>query len=92
MFGVVVPRGAIYYGATRKRHEVTFTPELRAHTLGLAEEVRGMLVTQSIPTAPDDDRCPNCSLINACLPGVVGNQDRLRSLQQTLYTPLREME
>lgn len=94
MFGLEVPRGAIYYGATRKRHEVEFDEALRARTLTLADGVRAMLEAQSLPPAVDDNRCPRCSLINVCLPAIVGRRGRLRALQQMLYEPLslREVE
>lgn len=92
MFGVAVPRGAIYYGATRKRHEVVFDAELRAHTLALASAVRTMVEEQMVPDAVDDARCPNCSLINACLPGVVGRRGRLQALQRALYEPLPSLD
>lgn len=88
MLGVAVPRGAIYYGATKKRHEVMFSPELRAKTLELAAAIRAMLRDQHLPAAPNDERCPNCSLIHACMPGVVGMHARLRELQRRLFIPL----
>lgn len=87
MFGVPISHGAIYYGATRKRHEIAFDAELRARTLALAAGVRAMLTAQSLPPAVDDARCPNCSLINACLPAVVGQRGKLRALQRMLYEP-----
>jgi CRISPR-associated exonuclease Cas4 len=88
MLNVAVPRGAVYYGATRKRHEVLFDQPLRARTLELIEAIRSMLIAQQLPPAPNDARCPNCSLIHACLPGVVGQHERLRYLQRVLYQPL----
>lgn len=87
MFGLDVPRGALYYVATRKRHEVQFDAELRRHTLEIAAAVRAMRAHQQLPDAPDDARCPNCSLINACLPGVIGQRRRLRQLQRALFVP-----
>lgn len=88
MLGVEVPRGAIYYGATRKRHEVVFDEPLRARTIELIDAVRSMLIAQQLPPAPNDERCPNCSLLHACLPGVIGQRERLRYLQRALYQPL----
>lgn len=44
-----------------------------------------MLRTQRLPPAPNDARCPNCSLINACLPYVVAEPARLRGLQGALF-------
>lgn len=87
MFGVEVPSGAIYYGATRKRYEVRFDAGLRGRTLALIEGVRAMLLAQALPPPVDDARCPNCSLINACLPGVVGRRGRLLALQRSLFEP-----
>jgi CRISPR-associated exonuclease Cas4 len=87
MIAVSVPRGAIYYAATRKRYEVLFDAALRTHTLDLITAIRAMLTAQQLPTAPNDARCPNCSLLHSCLPGVVSGQARLRTLQRTLFTP-----
>ena len=85
MLGASVPRGAIYYHATRKRHEVVLTTELREATLDAIEGVRELLQMQMLPTAPNDARCRGCSLINSCLPGVVAQADRLRGLQGSLF-------
>jgi CRISPR-associated exonuclease Cas4 len=88
MLGVAVPRGAVYYGATRKRHEVAFDAALRARTVELIAAVRAMLASQQLPPAPNDERCPNCSLLHACLPGVTGRRERLRAFQRALFRPL----
>lgn len=85
MLGQPVPRGAIYYAATRKRHEVIFDAQLRAKTLAVVVAVRKMIAAQQLPDAPNDERCPNCSLLNACLPMVVGEPARMRGLQGALY-------
>jgi hypothetical protein len=45
-----------------------------------------MLQQQALPAAPNDARCPQCSLINACLPGVVADAAYLRGLQGALFT------
>ncbi len=87
MFGVAVPRGALYYAATRKRHEVIFDAAIRSRTLELAEAIRAMHASQQLPEAPNDARCPNCSLINACMPAVVGQRKRLQTLQVALFVP-----
>jgi CRISPR-associated exonuclease Cas4 len=88
MLGVPVTRGAIYYHGTRRRHEVVFTDELRRHTEETVRHIRHLLREQALPPAPNDARCPNCSLITACLPSVVGEAPRLRGLQGSLFRPL----
>lgn len=88
MLDVAVPRGAIYYAASRKRHEVVFDEAMRARTITLITGIREMLVAQRLPDAPNDDRCPHCSLMNACLPQIVGEAARLRGLQGALFQPI----
>jgi CRISPR-associated exonuclease Cas4 len=85
MLQVPVRRGAIYYAATRRRHEVVFNDTLRRQTVDAIAAIRTMLVEQRLPEAPNDERCPNCSLINACLPYVVSEPARMRGLQGTLF-------
>ena len=88
MFQTVVSRGAIYYGATRRRYEVQFTAVLQQQTIQIIAAIRAMLTQQHVPTAPNDERCPNCSLINVCMPFVVAESARLRGLQGALFIPL----
>ncbi len=88
MLGASVVRGALFYAATRRRHEVVFDRQLRARTEDAIEGVRTMLATQSLPPAPNDRRCPKCSLLDSCLPSVVTARDRLRGLQGSLFRPL----
>lgn len=85
MLGVPVPRGAVYYHAVRRRHEVVFDEPLRARTVAAVVAIREMLRAQQLPPAPNDARCPNCSLVQACLPRVVGEPVRLRGLQAALF-------
>lgn len=88
MLGVPVPHGAVYYGATRRRREVAFDEALRATTLQLVAAIRAMLVSQVLPDAPNDERCANCSLIYACMPDVVSQQERSQHLHRILFKPL----
>lgn len=88
MLGVEVPRGAIFYHSVHRRHEVQIDGPLRAATLEAIEGVRRLLVAQRLPSAPNDARCPSCSLINACLPSVVGEPARVRGIQGSLFRPL----
>ena len=85
MLGVPVPKGAIYYHAVRRRHEVLLDEELRERTVAAIRDVRAMLRAQELPDAPNDARCPNCSLIRSCLPSVVAEPHRLRGLQGALW-------
>jgi CRISPR-associated exonuclease Cas4 len=88
MLGADVRRGAVYYHGLRRRHEVEFDASLRAMTLRAVEAVRELIRSQHLPPAPNDARCPACSLLNACLPSVIGEPARMRGLQGALFRPL----
>lgn len=87
MLGVAVQAGAVYYHASRSRHEVVLGGDLRARTLRMIASIRGLLREQRVPPAVNDARCPNCSLIDACLPAGISEGARLRGLQGALFRP-----
>lgn len=90
MLTVPVPRGALFSHASRSRREVVFDEALRSATESAVAAVRTMLTHQELPRALEDSRCANCSLINACLPWVGSDPDRLRGLQGAVFRPLGE--
>jgi CRISPR-associated exonuclease Cas4 len=79
MLGVVVPRGALYYHASRRRREVTFTEPLRQLTEQIIYRTRQLLLSGRTPPPVNDARCPDCSLIRLCMPKVIA---RLQSEQE----------
>ncbi len=87
MLSVTVPHGIIYEGATRRRREVIFDKQLRDTTLAMVTAIRTMLIEQILPHAPNDERCPKCSLIHSCLPDVVAQHQRLYAHQRALFRP-----
>lgn len=70
MLGVEVQAGALYYGASRRRREVHFTPELRADTLQATAEILAMFHTQVTPPSEAGAKCSECSLKDLCLPNL----------------------
>jgi CRISPR-associated exonuclease Cas4 len=68
MLGVAVPKGAVYYVASRRRREVAFGEAERTAVAEGAALIRAMLDGERLPLAVNDARCPNCSLIDACTP------------------------
>ena len=85
--GVVVPAGAIYSAKTKRRREVVFTVEDRARVAEATAAVRAMLAGDRLPPAVDDPRCPNCSLIDACLPAVSASPAVVRGHYAELFHP-----
>lgn len=68
MLGVPIPSGALYFGASHRRREVSFTLELRQQTMGTAQEVFEMLISQRTPPTEVGAKCVECSLRDLCLP------------------------
>jgi len=68
MFGVDVPKGALYYRKSRRRQEVAITDELRSGVHLIVVEIRRLLSQGLIPAPVNDERCRRCSLNDACMP------------------------
>lgn len=68
MFNTSVSIGALYYRKSRRRREVLFESDLRHLVLRTIEDVRALIVGQSLPPPVEDDRCDYCSLRDICLP------------------------
>jgi len=68
MMGVEVPQGALFYGKTRHRHEVVFTPELRKETEEIVVKIRELLSAGITPPPVFEKKCKQCSLMDLCLP------------------------
>ena len=86
MLGVSVEIGAVYSLQTRRRREVVIGDALREETEEIVAQVRA--VQQSwgpLPPALNDKRCPQCSLLDACVPATVVAGRHAR-LSQQLYT------
>lgn len=71
MLNVVVPEGSIYYHSSRRRRTVIFTHELRQLTEQTIIAVRQLLKEGMLPPPCNDARCPNCSLIEVCMPDLI---------------------
>jgi len=84
MFGVDVPRGAIYHFKSRCRHEIEFTASLREDTVRLAGKIREMLKSSLVYVPLNDGRCPSCSLVKICMPALAA-RTRIRQAMDDLF-------
>lgn len=71
MLGIAVDAGAIYAYRTRRREEIRLDGRLRSETESLVAAIRDMQRSGRLPAPVNDRRCPNCSLVDACLPDVL---------------------
>jgi CRISPR-associated exonuclease Cas4 len=85
MTGQAVLCGAVYHHGSRRRREVVFDNELRQRVVEAVADIRQMLATGILPPAVNDARCKHCSLIDSCLPSVIGEAGRVRALQASLF-------
>lgn len=73
MLGLHVPAGALFYGKTRHRLEVVFSPELRAETQDACKRLH-QLIPYGKPPPPEyvPKKCDSCSLKDLCMPKSLG--------------------
>ena len=91
MLGLKVPKGAIYYHSSRRRHEVVFDPALRQGTQEVILKTRRLFSQSLLPPPVYDARCRDCSLQEACLPLAI-TQWAARPEYPDLFAPLPETE
>ncbi len=65
-----IPEGSLYYGETRRRQVVCFTPELRGRVRHMLEAMQDEMTRGHTPSVKADKRCTSCSMKEICLPGL----------------------
>jgi len=68
MLNVQIPAGAIFYGQTRHRLDVTFDEALRKETEETAKQAHILIESGCTPKPVYAKRCERCSLKAECLP------------------------
>ena len=68
MLSTSIPGGSLYYGQTRHRVEVEFTPALRKLVSDSAEEMHAYFRRGYTPRVKPSKACRSCSLADLCLP------------------------
>ncbi len=84
MMKVQVPRGALFYGKTRRRQIVNVDTDIRVRVRDLADQMHRVYEGGITPPPPkDQSRCRNCSLKDLCLPKLASKQN-VRSYIRTM--------
>lgn len=76
MLGAPVPAGAIFYGQTRRRHDVRFDDALRHETEEAAGRLHRLIASGVTPPPVREPKCDQCSLIELCLPDAPAHSAR----------------
>jgi CRISPR-associated exonuclease Cas4 len=63
-----IPRGYLYYGQTRHREDVEFTPKLRTLVQEMSVEMHNYFRRGYTPKVKTSKACRSCSLADVCLP------------------------
>jgi len=88
MLSVSVPGGAIFYGRTRRRLDVSFDETLRIETEETAKQAHQLIASWKTPPPVYEKRCESCSLIGECLPKPIGKKSSVkRYLEQMIKSP-----
>ena len=88
MLSISVPKGAIFYGRTRRRFDVSFDNALRNETEEAAKRARQLINSGITPPPVYEKRCESCSLIGECLPKKIGKKPSVKHyLTRMIETP-----
>jgi CRISPR-associated exonuclease Cas4 len=71
MLDATIPDGAIFYGKTRHRLDVSLDEGLREETAKAARDAHELLAMGRTPEAVYTKKCKSCSLMNHCLPKLI---------------------
>lgn len=85
MFGLEVPRGAIFHAMSKRRREVEFTRELRKLTEEAVVAVHRLIEENTVPRAVHKPQCSECSLFDYCLPEITSAPSILAQAAQEVY-------
>jgi CRISPR-associated exonuclease Cas4 len=86
MLNVSVPNGAIFYGRTRRRLDVTFDDALRKETEEAAKKAHQLIASGKTPPPVYEKRCKSCSLIGDCLPKKIEKRSSVKRYLQRMTT------
>ncbi len=79
MLGLNIPKGAIFYGKTRHRLDVTFDESLRQETEETAKQAHALIESGCTPKPAYAKRCERCSLKNECMPKTIQKKRSVKS-------------
>ena len=85
MFGLDIPRGAIFHAKSKRRREVEFTEDLRRLTEQAIEAMHRLIEEEAIPQAVHKPQCSECSLFDHCLPEITSAPPALARAYRAVF-------
>lgn len=87
MLQTTIPQGALFYGQTRHRLDVSFDSELRQITHTLCAKLHQLITSGITPSAIyEKAKCEHCSLFDRCLPQLANHPSATRYLEEILQS------
>jgi len=87
MLDVRINDGALFYGKTKRRLEISFDKKLRTETEVAAQELHRLVESRRTPKAKYQKKCRECSLLSVCMPKVTGVQKDVAAYLQKAINP-----
>lgn len=83
MLNTPVPNGMFFYGAPRRRYDVELNCALRQKTEALCARLHELAKSGKTPAARYEKKCNSCSLMDYCMPKVLGKHGRVEKYLMT---------
>ena len=85
MFGIDIPRGAIFHAKSKRRREVLFSSDLRHLTEQSINALHRLIEEEAVPQAVHKLQCPECSLFEDCLPEITSDPPTLAQAYREVF-------
>jgi CRISPR-associated exonuclease Cas4 len=79
MLGVEISEGALFYGTTHHRFDMSFDAALRQETEHSALRLHDLIRSRKTPPAVREPKCDRCSLLEICMPEVSAKSHSAKS-------------
>lgn len=92
MLNVAVPSGAIFYGKSARRMDVSFDSALRLRTETAAVRLHELFKAGKTPAAEYSKKCDKCSLFSLCMPKTIGSRRSVKRYLENAISSLVKRE
>ncbi len=92
MLDVSISKGALFYGQTRRRKDVTLDEQLRSETREIAGRLHLLIRSGRTPQASPAPRCKHCSLADLCMPEQTAGKQRVSDYITKALAAVDEMK
>ncbi|MBA3066497.1 CRISPR-associated protein Cas4 [bacterium] len=86
MMKVEIPQGFLYYGVPKRRAVVFFDNALRKNTEELCGRLRELTARGKTPPAKYEKRCERCSLLEQCMPKIIGKDKKVQKYLENILS------